>query len=285
MTEVISILNKPMTTAFNKILIPVDFSLNTETAVKKAIGFADPENAFIYLLHIIKPGTSAAHKYIAGVADEKLRQWKDTIEETAPGISVKADLLRGVSVQQAIVDATRVVGPDLIVIGKQDGRRNWFLRPGVSPDKIAEKTNCPVLTAKPGSIHSKTKIIVIPIRHFVPERKIDLAVLIAEKYRAQVHLLAIGGDNWKADGDLTSTFLQTYHQLREKLRHPIEYFSINSRNLARDTLEYADSIMADMILVNPAAESGISNFAGSRHISDFIARDSKLQVLDVVPYA
>jgi hypothetical protein len=42
--------------------------------------------------------------------------------------------------------------------------------------------------------------------------------------------------------------------------------------------------MADMILVNPHIESGFSGFTGFRHISDLLARDSKIQVLDVQPY-
>jgi hypothetical protein len=42
--------------------------------------------------------------------------------------------------------------------------------------------------------------------------------------------------------------------------------------------------MADMILVNPETESGISGFTGTRHISDMLNRDSKIQVLDVEPY-
>jgi hypothetical protein len=42
--------------------------------------------------------------------------------------------------------------------------------------------------------------------------------------------------------------------------------------------------MADIILVNPESESGIPGLAGSRHISDLLGKDSKIQVLDVEPY-
>jgi nucleotide-binding universal stress UspA family protein len=274
-----------MPATFSKILIPVDFSVNTETAVMKAIGFIDPGDAFIYLLHIVRRGTSAAHKFIAGEAERKLVQWKETIENKLPGIRVKTSILRGSSIQQMIIEAAGMVTPDLIIIGKQGRRRNWFFHRHVSPDQIAQKSNCPVLTAKPGSIDSRTKIIVIPIRHFVPERKLDLAVLIAKKYKAQVHLLVIHGNNKTSGEDLSQAFLKTYHQLREKLYHPIEYFSVGRHNTAKATLDYAEFIMADMILVNPATESGFSGITGSRHISDLIASDSKIQVLDVMPYA
>jgi hypothetical protein len=56
---------------------------------------------------------------------------------------------------------------------------------------------------------------------------------------------------------------------------------VTRQDLARATLSYAELIMADIILLNPATESGIG---GSRHISDLLRRDSKIQVLDVEPY-
>jgi hypothetical protein len=41
--------------------------------------------------------------------------------------------------------------------------------------------------------------------------------------------------------------------------------------------------MADIIVVNPDTESGISGFTGFRHLSDLLKRDSKIQVLDIEP--
>jgi hypothetical protein len=38
--------------------------------------------------------------------------------------------------------------------------------------------------------------------------------------------------------------------------------------------------MADIIVVNPDTESGITGF---RHLSDLLKRDSKIQVLDIEP--
>jgi len=39
----------------------------------------------------------------------------------------------------------------------------------------------------------------------------------------------------------------------------------------------------DIILVNPVTESGINGLTGSRHISDLLEKNSKIQVLDVEP--
>jgi nucleotide-binding universal stress UspA family protein len=273
-----------MTVAFNKILIPVDFSVNTETAINKALGFVGEERAIIYLLHVVRPGKSAKDKYRFREAEEKLERWKTTIQASNPSIGVMTHVLKGNSIQHMIIECAGMLKPDLIIIGKQRSRRRWSLMRSVQPDTIARKSNCPVLTAKPGSILSRTKIILIPIHHFFPERKLELAIVLAKKYRAQVHLLAVQKNGRTEREDLSPIFLRAYHQLREKLHHPIEYSSISRNNTVKATLAYAELIMADMILVNPDMESGVAGWTGFRHISDWLTRDSKIQVLDIQPY-
>jgi nucleotide-binding universal stress UspA family protein len=283
-----------MPIAFNKILIPVDFSLNTDIAIKRAAALAGADTV-LYLLHIVPPGKSAAHHFKMWAAEKELDQWKNAIRVSNPALKVKTHLFKGHSVQQLIIDCAAMLNPDLVVIGKQHGRRGWLGRwvmmrgrwrfsSGVSPDVIARKSNCPVLTVKPGSIDSRNKVIVIPIRDFLPERKLEWAVLLARKFKGQVHLLAIQENPEPKEWALPQVFLKAYHHLRENLHHPIEYSLTGRHNPARAALKYAEMIMADMILVNPETESGVSGITGSRHISDLLGRDSKIQVLDVEPY-
>jgi len=262
-----------MAIAFNTILIPVDFSVNTEIAVRKAAGLACKEETILHLLHVGKQE-----------AEKELEEWKEKIIETYPAVRVKTHLLQGHSIQKMIIECAGFLKPDLIVIGKGRPRRRWTFFKGVSPDIIARKSNCPVLTVKPGSADSKTKVILVPIRGFLPQRKLEWAVLLAKKYRAQVHLLAIQERQETKDWALSQVFLKAYHQLREHLHHPIEYSSTGKQGTAKATLNCAELIMADMILVNPETESGVSGFVGYRHISDLLGRDSKIQVLDLEPY-
>jgi nucleotide-binding universal stress UspA family protein len=273
-----------MAVSFSKILIPVDFSLNTETAVNKVIGLVGSDQTVIHLLHIVRPGRKALTRFRAWVVERDLDLWKYKLQEAKPNIEVKTNVLRGYSVQQAIIDCAVMINPDLVILGKQNNHRRWFFSRQVSPDVVAKKSNCPVLTAKPGSIDSRTRVIVLPIRNFLPERKLEWAVLLAKKYKAQVHLLAIRENVGQKDGLLSQVFLKAYNHLREKLHHPIEYSAATRHHPAKAALSYAELIMADIIVVNPDTESGISGFTGFRHLSDLLKRDSKIQVLDVEPY-
>jgi nucleotide-binding universal stress UspA family protein len=273
-----------MAIAFNNILIPVDFSMNTETAVKKALGLLGTEETVIHLLHVLRPGRKALSHFKGWVVERDLGRLKCNIQLEHPKTCVRTHVLKGYSIQQTIIECAGMLNPDLIIIGKQHNRRRWVLSRRISPDVVAKKSNCPVLTAKPGSIDSRTKVIVIPIRDFLPERKLEWAVLLAKKYRAQVHLLAIREHDEGREGLLSQVFLKAYHHLREKLHHPIEYATTDRHNAAKAALSYAEFIMADMILVNPDTESGTSSFTGFRHISDLLDRDSKIQILDLQPY-
>jgi nucleotide-binding universal stress UspA family protein len=277
-------MSNSMPIAFNKILIPVDFSLNTEIAVTKAAGLVGADEAILHLLHVLKPGKQATHSFKLWTVEKELEQLKDTIRNKYPALRVKSHVLRGHSAQRLIVDCAEMLKPDLIVVGKQNNLRRWAILPRISPSAIAAKTNCPVLTVKPGSLESRTRVIVIPIRDFLPERKLEWGVLLAKRYKAQIHLLAIQDHPEPREWALPQAFLKAYHHLREHLHHPIEYSASGRHSPARAALNYAERIMADMILVNPETESGVPGFMGWRHISDLVGKDSKIQVLDVEPY-
>jgi nucleotide-binding universal stress UspA family protein len=273
-----------MAIAFDNILIPVDFSLNTEVAVKRAVEMAGSEGALLHLLHVMKPGRKAKHQFTCWAAEKELDKWRETIMERYPPIRVMTHVLRGRSVREMIIEYARSLKPDLIVIGKNNPPRPWFFFRRVWPGAIAKQSNCPVLTVKPGSADSRTKIILIPIRDFLPERKLEWAILLAKKYRAQVHLLAIQDDVDARDWALPQVFLKAYHHLREALHRPIKYSATGRQSMAKAALDCAKLIRADMILLDPETESGMSALAGYRHISDRLRSDSKIQVLDVEPY-
>jgi nucleotide-binding universal stress UspA family protein len=275
-----------MPATFSKILIPIDFSVNTESAIYKAISLIEAEGCTFHLLHVVKPGKSAATKFSLWDAEKKLMQWKATLEERYPALKVDSHILRGNSVQRVVIQFARLIDADLIIIGKQQGRRPWWVLRHISPDTIAKKSTCPVLTVKPGSTDIRTRIIVIPVGNFIPKRKLALGILLAKKYRAQIHLLAIQSNVLVEQQNRQQVFLASYQELKEKVSRPIQCSSAVRYNTAKAALAYAKSVKADMILVNPETESGHAVcLTGFRHLSEMLERNSRIQIMDVLPYA
>ena len=283
-----------MSGLFKSILVPVDFSVNTEVAVKQALELACLHGSTIHLLHVIRPKTMwnsffGCTRTVPHVADTyssenvmiKLQQWGRTIEETMPNSKVNTYVREG-AVRTEIQDAAREIKPHLIIIGKDRYHKYSSLFNPICPNELARSTGYPVLTVVRRAINTKIKIIVVPVGSFIPTRKIELVIELAKKYRAAVHLVTIPN---KIDFKETkeSSFLETYRILKTGLTNPIEHHILKGNNLPKAILEYAECIKADLILVNPRSETKISNLTG-KHINDALTTSSKLKILSVEPY-
>ena len=283
-----------MSIQFKNILIPVDFSINTEIAIKKGLELINDSEAVIHLVHVI---TAAIPVFSARVSLEdnvfpdrgegemgikKLREWQHSILETIPGLRVQIHLFKGGKVRHLIATLARKLQPQLIIIGKHN-YHNWFtFLNTIDPEKLGKLTNCPVLTVKTGSLHNKIKSIVFPVKCFVPNRKIDLLITIAKKYRARVYLVILVNPVDEKPTPLYSAFIDTYRLLKSSLSCPIEHKVVTGTNLAKAALDFAQSINADMILVSQESETRISLLTGQQ-VNDVIKGNSKLEVLSVEP--
>lgn len=264
---------------FPKILIPVDFSEATGIAVSKAFSFLE-QHGQLFLLHVARAGYSdkARQQYNENAA--RLQELRIRIVSEHPAILVKTLILYGHSVEFMILEGCRMLAPDLVIIGRQGKTSSWPFRKRLSPDRIARKTHCPVLTVRAGAVPVPLRSIVIPIRQNISDRKLDLTVQLARKFRARIHLLVFGATQDTAFGQ---PFLKAYRHLRDQLQLPIEHSSCIDRHAAKATLHFAETVKADMILLDPEAESGIPSWTGLRHISDLIPDHSSIQVMEIGP--
>jgi nucleotide-binding universal stress UspA family protein len=121
-----------MQTFFSNILVPVDFSLNTQLAVEKARWLAAPGFSIIHLLHIQKPASKSneynvngfimpvteAGIYITEDAEAKLQQLKENLEASLRDVVVVTHLRHEENVQRGITFLAKQLNPSLIIIGE-----------------------------------------------------------------------------------------------------------------------------------------------------------------------
>lgn len=171
---------------------------------------------------------------------------KAAIRKTWPNVHVTFQIGTGSSVPLGIIGMAHLHMPDLIVIGKHDSGRHFPLFNIITSGFLVKKTGVPVLTVKPGSLIVEVKIIVILIADFVPERELEVAVMISQKTDAQVHLVAT------PSGISSLTFAECYSRLRLLLHRQIECFTVNPKHFIRGAINYAEFVMADLVLYNSA---------------------------------
>ena len=270
-----------MGAVFQKILVPVDFRINTEVAIKKSLEIIEQSDSVIHLLHVQKPVFQRNLHLSQHVAKRaKLHEWKSVIEEVAPGIRVNTDLVEARNIEKAIIEQANHCLPDIIVIGKNSSHSRFPFLNTVSPNRIAKETGFPVLTVKPGSIHNKVKSIVVPVGSFVPEKKMDLILALRKKFRISIHLVTILGNGRNEDHFSGYALLNTYRFLKNVAQCPLDHEVLHGENIARSTLKYAQEIKADMLLVDPEKEATLTPLLG-KHISDELMPESRLQILTV----
>jgi len=273
---------------FRTILLPVDFEINTEMAVKKALELSDSGQTVIHLFHVQKPampwnsiwGNEIFQADGENQIPSRLIQWKRLIEENYPDVKVVADLVYSMKIERSIIEKAKEIKADIIVIGKHS-HHNWLpFMNTVFSNNIAKATGYPVLTFKPGSIYTKLRSIVVPVGPEVPQRKVDLIIALKQKFRITIHLVTVISKKQNANKFSGYSLLETYRYLKDIVQCPLDHEVLHGENVAQSAFEYAKSIKADMLLVEPESETKLSSFP-NKHIIDELKPNSKLQILAI----
>jgi hypothetical protein len=278
-----------MSFSFKTILVPVDFSINTEVAINKALEVADKDGATLHLMHVLSDKLSQLSSQnnnkqydsiVKGpTVEQMIMEWKTTIQETNPHITVCCWVLHHSSIQQSIGKKAGKLKADLIVIGKKSNH-NWFtFLNTVLPSDLAKTTGCAVLTVKPGSLRNKIKTLVVPVTEDIPKHKMEAIAALCKTNRLKVYLVSFMTEGNVPVQFSSSALLRLYQWLKDTLHCQVEYTVLHNDNKARAVLLYAEKVNADMLLVNPISETKIGWM--NRHISDVLSPDSKVQVLAV----
>jgi nucleotide-binding universal stress UspA family protein len=274
-----------MCQSFKTILIPVDFSINTEVAVRKALEVVERQTGAIHLLHVnlqmnpnlIRIARKNHQEESKPSAEQMLAEWKSSIQDAIATITVTYSIERHSYVQMCIEQKAMELKADLVVIGKKS---NHFWLPflnTVVPNELCEVTGSAVLTVKPGSLHNRIRTLVVPITSVVPRYKMDAITALSQKHTLKVYLVTFSNEhNIPADFS-ASALLKVYQWLKESIHCQVEYSVLHGSNKAKSLMLFAEKINADVLLLDTSSETKVGWM--NRHISDILEPGSKVQVL------
>lgn len=281
-----------MIVSFNRILIPVDFTVNTKVAIQKALALCEGPDSTLHLLHVSEMASTniiSLYQYFANYSftsrefefralQKKLYEAKQFALTIRPDIQVTTWISQGTSVETEIVKKARKLNADIIVIGK-NSHHSWlpFLNT-VVPVRIAKKSGITVLTAKPGAINNSIKTVVLPIGDIFPESKVAVINALRKRFRIHIRLVTFlpGHDDLKV---IPASLLNTYRMLKNNPSTNVSYDILHGNNKARSILSYCDKVSADLLIVNPGPETKIGWL--NKQMSDVLPIYSKTQILAV----
>lgn len=278
-----------MSARFNTILIPVDFTLNTEVAIAKAIGLVEDAGAAIHLLHVHKPGLFARlmHDLTGGShgskkhIEQKLAHLALRINAARPALRVSGWIEDSHTVEEAVTAKALSLSADLVVIGKHSSGISFPFSRKVISAHVASATGIPVLTVKPGSLKNPIKTVVIPVGPKFPKKKLELLDAWKSKPGFAIRLVSCLSHD-RDDAYSKDSLLNTFRMLKTTWPGPVEYDVVRGNNQARALLKYCNKVNADMLIVYPGVETNTGLFP-SRHIADLLPPDSRTQILAIQP--
>jgi nucleotide-binding universal stress UspA family protein len=144
--------------AFKNILVPLDYSVNGDDALRHAIALARDIGAGLLVIHVVPPYDPAYFERVRASwrpdrdteANQQEKLSKHVAKLVAPTRVRYQTELRWGDPAQMILSTAKDRGADLIVIGR-NGRTRWdHLLIGSVAEKVVHHAACPVLVVHPG---------------------------------------------------------------------------------------------------------------------------------------
>ena len=135
----------------SRILVPTDFSRQSEQALAYAQELADQFGASLHLLHVVNrpllaEGLAAEAFVSQEFESDMVRDAETRMREQAPG-AASTDVVFGYAAR-AIVDHASRMGADLIVMGSHGRTGVVYMMLGSVAEAVVRTAPCPVLTVR-----------------------------------------------------------------------------------------------------------------------------------------
>ncbi|HOB85048.1 MAG TPA: universal stress protein [Bacteroidales bacterium] len=260
------------------IVVPWDFTPVAENALAHAVRIGRQVNNEVALLHIVEPGikqkAEGEKKYLLQrVADNAHVKY---------GIAVSWFIVKG-SIFTSIAEFVNEKDANLVVMGTH-GMKGMQKLTGSWALKVIIKSKVPFIVVQdPPSDLGKFHNIVFPV-DFRKENKekIKMAIYMGKYFDSKIHILvsATSDKNLAKKTKINLAFAVKYF-----IQNNIEYevHEIPKGKPAERTIEFAQKINADMILIITTKNITFADYALGASEQQIIANSSRIPVCCVNP--
>ncbi|WP_034919449.1 universal stress protein [Gillisia sp. CAL575] len=262
-----------------RILVPTDFSVQAENALKVAVEFAKRFDGEIFLLHMLELPLQLVNP-VSGSSTQDLpealffmklarQKFKKLIDSPFLEGIIVHDIVEFHQAFDGIMEVSKEHNCDFIVMGSNgsSGFKEVFI--GSNTEKVVRNSTIPVLVIK--NEHEK-----FDINNFVFATDCDLehkhtlnkAIQFAKKINAHLHLVYINtANNFK-------TSIEANQCLEDFVKgEDIEHHSLNVYNdvtVEKGVLNFAKSINAGLVGISTHGRKGLAHFFNGSISEDLV---------------
>jgi nucleotide-binding universal stress UspA family protein len=239
----------------SNILVGFDFSAGSAYAVDLAINIANRIGLDLRLVYVKEKDQDE------GPVREEIERRNAGVAHLLHGIKMDYVIREG-KVAEEFAQQVEADGSELIIVGTNglSGFKKNFI--GRNTYSTIANSKCPVLTIREDFNFDKSlERIVVPIDSSADTRqKIPFAARFAKIFGSQLHILGLYTSENSTIKGIVDGYVNMVDTYLEKagVNHVVKCVDA-PKNLTLTTLEYADEINADMIVIMTEQESSLSS--------------------------
>jgi nucleotide-binding universal stress UspA family protein len=244
------------------ILVPINFSGKNKWAIAKAIEVANNFDCNIHFVNVVRSPVARMLPIEAGIFTpyeshaermdnyERLRDLAALYNNQLCGHGkIEISVLEG-NPEKRLADYIQQYDMDMVVIGLSKFNLVQRIISSVSIGRLARKTSVPVLAVGPGGLICHFKKIILPLHDEVSLQRIKMATMLARTFRSTIYVVTL-----RKDDNVGEKIINEALEIVQSLSTiPVQGIILEGKNLAKTTLDFAQKINADLIMINPLKE-------------------------------
>jgi nucleotide-binding universal stress UspA family protein len=274
------------------ILVPVDFSEQSEVALEQAVNLSRVFNSEIYVLNVMNEEFSLSKLFDDSDKIQYQKRAKQRLEEFVKeknaefGIQLKSIQVTG-KIYNQVVNSADVIDAEFIVMGTAGSTtlKKRFI--GSNSLRVVRESHKPVITIK-GKHHRKgCQNIVLPLDLTKETKeKVAKAVEFAKRFGSIIRVVSVLRTN---DEFIVNRLTRQLDQVKKYIAEQgvecgaeIIRDTKGEHSLAESIIDYANRIKGDLIMLMTQQEQDITEFFIGSSAQEVI-NNSDIPVLSIVP--
>jgi nucleotide-binding universal stress UspA family protein len=255
------------------ILIPLDYSKQSLSAIRHSYSFARATKSKIHLMHVYQNAADENRVQLENLAKEKAAESGLVFETSA----LKGDIYEETDKMAEKINAA------LIVAGLEPHVKFRSFMSKSTASKFITNAPCPVLTVRSTEVKEQIKNIVMPFDLTPQSReKVPIIIQIAHYFKADIRIVSVfDPSDTRYENKLLPYLQQVKKYIKEKHVNTTNK-SIPAKNVPEAVVEYANKNNCDLIVqMNKTDISFGEMFSGTA--SQQLVDVSNIPVLTINP--
>jgi nucleotide-binding universal stress UspA family protein len=262
------------------IIVGIDFSKGSECAIELSVDIANRMSLDLKMVYVSSTSQESGNSSEAEVQtkiEELVKKYQPCLTSTV----MSYEITEG-KVSQELARIAKQDEAVMVVVGTHGTsgyEKDWI---GRNAYKTIEDTECPVLTIRENfDFNKELENIVLPIDSSMDTRqKVPFTIKMAKLFNSKIHILGL------YSSESIMPMVDKYVDQVEKFvkSYNIEYTveKTGSENITNSTLEYAEKMNADLIVIMTEQEKKLTNIVLGSYAQQMI-HHSMIPVLTIHP--